>query len=167
MSKFNLLEGDVDTELFQQLIDIYNEHQEEYVIFFSSRGGRDDIGELMIDLINMHSHCTTLIGSGYLYSKGFDVFFKSECHRVLKPITVGLVHGGSIYGNFNHVGITDRISKSHYDQMIESEPESREFYKGLGLTKKELKLYDSGDDVILSYKRLNELLNNQKAKNKK
>lgn len=162
MSKFNLLEGNVNAEMLEKLMAIYEDHQEEYVIYFSAEGGRQDIGDVIIDLIDLHGHCTTLIGTGFLLSMGFEIFYRSKCKKILKQTTVGMVHAASIYGKLNHVSIIDKITKTHFEHMVEREKESKEFYKKLGLSKSEMKIYDSGEDVVLSYTRMKELLNNSK-----
>lgn len=161
MGRLNLLTGDVGDDMVEKIMDVYNSHEEEYVFYLATQGGSDYLGDIIIDLFSLHEQCTTLIITGMVESKGFDIFFRSKCHKIIMPNTFGVAHKLGMECMFNSNGPTNPSAK-FIKNMLESDDEkSYKYYKDLGFTKAELKKFSEGEDVYLDYNRMKELLHNQ------
>lgn len=161
MGKFNLLNGDVDRTMVEQVMEVYASHEEEYVFYLTTEGGDDYLGDIIIDLFNLHEQCTTLIIAGTVQSKGFDIFFKSKCHRSIMVNTFGMAHKLCIDVQYNGNGPIGEFNQFMSTLLIDDDKKSYEFYKDLGLTKEELDKFAEGKDVLFDYNRMKELLTNQ------
>jgi len=158
MSKFNLLSGEIDSNMVRQVMEVYNSHELDYIFYLDSPGGEACNGRIINDLLDMHKESTTLIASGSIASMALILFFQSKCHKILLPETVGLAHKTMVYTSFNSSGPTQIYDRMIYENLVNSDEKHYELYKKIGFNKKELKDFESGIDIHLPYKRMKELL---------
>lgn len=155
------LNGKIDNELFQILVDGINqsiEKNEQIVIYFCSEGGSLDYTEAILDLIEIFADRILLIGYGFLYSSGFMIYHFSKCQKKLLNPTVGMIHL-PYYSNILNIKGEQKDDSSKFDfecgkVMVEKFMKD---LKNIGLTKQEIKKIEDGKDLYFSYKRMLEL----------
>ena len=160
------LDGDVEINMFNKLIDSYNENTDDQLhIYLNSRGGDVSIGFAIIDFINERKDNIEIIGYGELLSMVFHIFFETTCKKRLIRNTIGMTHLSSCSYNLNsNKNMIDSSDKIYYANMKESDEEAFPFLENLSLNKNELKSIKNGKDVYFNYKRMQELLKHQNGK---
>lgn len=153
--------GSIETEILDKLIRTYNELPDKLDIYLNSEGGDPDIGVAIIDLINNNSEKTKIIGYGKLFSTGFDIFFKSNCKRLLLSGVLGMAHMVALEMKDFSINESSSVSEaSNYKKWLEQDKKSRLVdYEKIGLNKKELSKIKSGGDCYFQFNRLLELMN--------
>jgi len=155
------LQGEVNQEMFDKLVEFYNKNPDNATIYFTSHGGSTDIQECIIDLINKYSTITTLIGYKDLLSSGFDVFFSTKCKHELLPGTLGMYHLPIL----NNVSLcTNGKHDSPYNEAVFEKTktylkdQTLELCKRLKMTKKEKQIILDNEDAYFLPKRMEEFL---------
>ncbi len=135
---------------------------EKLFIYFSSEGGEIPAAEAIIDMINQNIDLIELAGYGDLLSCGFDIFFKTKCHRILLPNSLGMCHQASIQIDINESARPgDTRSKADKEWMKLQREQTLKFCNSLKMTDKEIADIKKGRDVYFHHKRMLELLKTQ------
>ena len=155
------LEGEINEELFNLLVDAHNNcpYEDVLTVYFSSDGGDLGVTEAIIDLINESEKIDIIKAYGGLFSGGFFIPM-----LVKKPVeflnySVGMIHtawfpSAPIYGNKE----IHKHSKELYEEMFKSCNTLIDTIENLKiLNKTELKRFKNNEDVYLSVDRLREM----------
>lgn len=156
------LYNEVDHNLLGILVNALNllKSEEILTIYFTCpSGGYTDVGEAIIDLININKDKINLILYGEIFSTGMLIFLKTKCSKKLLPDTRGMYHFSWQGINMNEAGkpITS-YDEFSLIEMKKSKIRSLEFIKSFSFNEKEKKAIKQGQDVYLSYDRMKELL---------
>lgn len=162
------LEGTVDSTMFNKLINSYNllredaEKDLEMIIYLSSCGGNSYIANAIIDLINKHAQCTTLIAASHILSAAFSIFFQTKCLKQIVPATIGMDHLAKIDSQITEggtiMGAEDQFSLK---VMRRSKKESLSFYESIGMKQEWIDDILDGRDVYFTTKELETMLKTQ------
>lgn len=156
------LDGPVNPDMVDKLIQVINQSDEQIVIYFCSEGGDIFSEQIMIKLLSDYKERIILIGYGCLYSAAFYIFFKAECPTMLMPYTIGMAHQAVNVFNLNERGLPKtKQDKFHIESLKAQYKEGIDFGKNLGFTDEELKTIIDGDDLFLPYKRMLQLWKNR------
>lgn len=160
------LSGEIIQDSFEKLIKSINElkEKEKLIVYFNSDGG--DVGYMrgIIDLINQNVDLIEMVGYRELLSAGFDIFFKTNCHKILLPGTIGMSHISKGIVQISEDSNTVPSYKKALKEFLNQEKVNAvQFYKSLGMASGEISKIIRGEDVYFQPKRMNELLNYQKS----
>lgn len=158
-----LLKGEVEPEMAQQLVYALNnlQKEEKLDVYLSSSGGSVFVAELILDLVNRHKDKITLYGYGDISSSAFDLFFLSECEKILVGNPVGMYHQSTVEIRVNE----HKTPQTNYDKMrlrLEADVYRKittDTCKLTGMTSKETKEINRGLDVYFTPIRMKEMLN--------
>lgn len=98
-------------------------------------------------------------------SAAFEFYLKVDCEKELMFKTLGMIHQSSrsVYlndnlsgANANNKAVIERVKKY-------TKPNDEIFIKRLGLTPKEVREYNKGNDVYFQYDRFLEVVDNYKT----
>lgn len=153
--KYFQIEGSINEELFNNFIHFFNENEEEEMSFvINSGGGKATLTQVMLHIINANKESITLISCGS-YSAAFDLFYKAECNRKLVHGSLGCVH--LAYLKETAVMIDGKMK--YYEDICQKE--NFKCFDDSYITKllkpKEKILYNRGDDVFFTFKRMQEI----------
>lgn len=142
-------------EMLEKVITAFNQNLELITIYLRSGGGKYSVMCAMLDIINNNPERFELVANDYIGSAAFILFFKANCKKRILPNTFGMHHQISIKVSLNENG------KAYYDEDIAElkrmefdKKESQEFNRRIGLTKKEMKMYNKDYDLHFQYDRL-------------
>ena len=163
-----IIHNKIDTDAFRGLVDFLNDHDGPVTIYLSSSGGDEHIMHCMLDAMTSRVDDITLIGSGHLFSSGFDLFFLFSGKRVLLPSVLGMCHLCRVGVEISETG------KMYYSQdeamrkyvMQYASINTIELLNTLGISEKDRKKILAGDEVYFLPAQMEEFLNNSQ-KNKK
>ncbi len=168
-----IFDDEISTETVAKLICEIEEKTKDdknITIYFSTNGGSEPVGKILIDYINNSNLNIIFIGWWSINSIGFDIFFRLKCKRKLMGAHA-VLHLGS-----RKVDTSEMTQKISYDKFLLEDlkkynEEGIEFYKSLGITDKEIKVICSGEDIYLNTERLNKifkegLYENRQTKNR-
>jgi ATP-dependent protease ClpP protease subunit len=130
-------------------------------LFLTTPGGYETASKVLLHFINNHPDIKIYL-TGYIASAG--TFFLTDCDKevyITDELDWILFHHGDrdFGGKFRKQTLNTDIL---YDQLKESNKVYLDKYKRLGLSSKELKLIDKGEDVILYKKDFHRLKINRK-----
>lgn len=148
-------DDEINSETVQGLIDILSGYS-NIDLFFTTPGGELHAMRVLIHFINNHPDINIYM-TGYVASAGTFLFL--ECN---KPITLCedldwiLFHLGDrmVEGQFRKTTLNYEVLK---EQLKETNDKLASSFLKLGLTKKEIKAFLEGDDVVLYRKDFNRL----------
>lgn len=167
--KYLYINGGINNESIEKFITDFNsiDSTEHIKLYLSSDGGFDHYAYVIIDMINLNSSRIELIGSGFIYSAGFNIFFAANCNKRIIEGTKGMAHYASTEFTLDESG----RPKFEQDKFIMSEFKRNKLitinnYRKIGLTEAELKKIRDNRECYFSYTRLNELLAYGKEKNR-
>lgn len=140
-------DDEITNESVQELIDIISQ-VEQVDLFVTTIGGSKWAIEVLMHAINQHPDINIYL-TGYIASAG--TFFLTECEQpvYLHPsLEWILFHKGDrpVEGEFRKNTLDRHIL---YDNLNKDNDELGLKYKKLGLTSKEMKLYNDGHDVVV------------------
>ena len=160
-----LYDQDFDSELLTKVTEAVNSDSERITMYICSDGGWVCVCQVLLDIINKNKDRFKLIGFESLSSAAFEFFIKAECEKELMFKTLGMIHQSSrsVYlndnlsvANTNNKAVMERVKKY-------TKPDDLIFIKRLGLTQKELRAYNKGEDVYFQYDRFLEVVDNYKT----
>ncbi len=145
----------ITAETIQELIDVLVQ-VETIDLFFTTEGGELSSMKALLHAINQHPDVNVFL-TGYIASAG--TFLLTDCN---KPVYITddldwiLFHQGDrgVEGEFRKNALDRTIL---YEQLKQTNNEWADKFKKLGLTSKEIKRFNEGDDVVLykkDFKRL-------------
>lgn len=128
------------------------------IIYISSSGGDPDAVHPIVHYLNElntgHGLEINLVGYGQISSAAFDLFRNSNCKKYILPDTWALVHKTKLE--------IDEVNKVHLEQKKVAKIQDEELYQFLKESKvisaNDLKNFNQGKDIIVSYERLCKLL---------
>ena len=156
------LSGDVDYKMFDDLVSSLNRLtvDDKLSIYFTCpEGGKADVCEAIVDLINKNANHIGMTFYGEIFSSGMVIFLKTQCSKSILPDTRGMYHfawqemtigeGGKPLMKY------DSFSMS---EMKKSKLVTLEFLKTTKLLDTEIAKIKRGEDVYFTHKRLIELI---------
>ena len=153
-------DDEINEKTISDLIDKIDEHSDKKInLYLTSGGGSVSAGIVFTDYLNQCGYDLTLIASWTLNSGAFDIFFKAvNVDRRIMPNTHSLIHLSR-----RDVSTIELLKNNSYDSFLKKELEETnsewlEFFKEVGIKEKHLKQIAKGEDVILRYEELAELL---------
>jgi len=158
------IRGNVDNEMLEKFIQMYNTESSEYIVYFSSAGGSCDTANAIVHLINKNAEKTTIICYWQILSAGFKIFYESKCKREITENSIGMWHLGMSDLTIDDSGkmpyiqdvlILKRNKTIGYNNTLE-------LALKLGFNDAEIKRLKKGKDVYLLADRLNKFLESQK-----
>ena len=161
----SLHDQDFDSELLTKVTEAVNSDSDKITIYLCSDGGFTCVCAVSLDIINKNKERFKIIGYERLCSAAFEFFIKAECEKELMFKTLGMIHQSSrsVYlndnlsgANTNNKAVMERVKKY-------TKPNDEIFIKRLGLTQKELRAYNKGEDVYFQYDRFLEVVDNYKT----
>ena len=160
-----LYDQDFDSQLLTKVIEAVNSDSEKIIIYLQSDGGYVCVCQVLLNIINNNKERFKLIGFESLSSAGFEFFVKAECEKELLPYTLGMIHQPTrtMSLNNNLKPFNEGNIASHERVKKYTIPEDEIFIKRLGLTQKELRAYNKGEDVYFQYDRFLEVVDNYKT----
>lgn len=150
--------------LIYEIEDMTSEFEEKdkLTLYFSSIGGNLNSLTMLVDYLNNLEVEIDIVIHGNIYSAGFFTIFLLKKHNVIFTISsLGMVHKGyttvftSELLDTNKKYSTDIVRVEHLNKLnkyLEDKVISK-----LNLTKKELDMYNLGQDVYFDNDRLEEL----------
>jgi len=151
---------EINSESVQEVIDILS-IQPSVDLFITTPGGELSSMNVLIHFINNHPDIKLHL-IGVIASAG--TFLLTDCNKEIildKDLDFILFHQGdrSVPGQFRYDPVDYKIM---YEQLKETNDIWAEKFFKLGLTKKEIKLFLEGKDVVLYKKDFNRLKINKK-----
>lgn len=135
---------------------------EKLFLYFSSEGGETYSAEAIIHIINNNIDLIELVGYGDLMSAGFDIFFKSNCYRILLPNSLGMFHQTTVNIDINEsANASDRRGQADKTWMKLQKEQTIKFCESLKMTDKEISEIKKGRDVYFQHNRMLDFLNIQ------
>lgn len=160
-----VLDGEIEAGSLEKLVSAYNNLEKDDIlkIFFSTEGGRMDIAEAIIEIINQNAGRTELSGYSVLASAGFYIFFKSICPRQVLPGTMGMLHL-TTWGAEIKEGLL-KTSRAEYikNNMKKSLDRNIKFLNSIGISERDLELFKNGEDIYYNSETLIKFLKKQVA----
>lgn len=153
--KYFHLNGIIDEELFDKFIQFVNENEnEEWTIVLNSGGGKSNLSQVILDVVNRKKH-VTLVSTG-IYSASFVIFYFAKCEKKMTVGSIGMIHLRSNNIRMQSHGkpeyAEDICIMSNWKASSEIDSFVEEF-----MTKSELKEYRKGNDVYFNFKRMKEI----------
>lgn len=155
--KYFFIDGKMDGELLQRFISFVNDNQaESWTIILNTAGGKTDVGETVLFIINENKEKCTLIAHN-IYSAGFNLFYNAKCSKYLTPSSKGMYHMATA-----ELWMRPDGKASYYEDrcitknMKAGNEIDKEFIKGF-MTEREQTKFNKGDDVFFTYDRLREI----------
>lgn len=138
---------EITTESVQELIGILSAVPSAD-LFISTPGGYETAARVLLHFVNQHPDLKIYL-TGYIASAG--TFFLTDCDKevyLTDELDWILFHHGDrdFGGKFRKSTINSDIL---YEQLKETNKQWLDKYKRLGLSSKELKEIDKGEDVVL------------------
>jgi len=139
-------------------IELVQDPIEPIKIYFTSLGGGYNVMQSFISYINESDRNFYLVSSGEISSAGFIFFFSTDSYKEILPGTHSVIHIGSRLQESREM-----LNNNSYDtfatKMMEKDIKSySKWYKSIGITDKEIKSMEKGNNVLLDTDRLNEIL---------
>lgn len=132
-------------------------------IYFSSNGGMDRPSFSLIHALNSRKEDFALVGTCYLYSNGFFIFFSFRGSREILDGVTGSYHQGYRETQIRMDGkVRDETEKMWLDNLKGQHEGEERWLKALGLKEKEMQKWRKGEEVLFSNARMRELLLKQK-----
>jgi ATP-dependent protease ClpP protease subunit len=151
------LTGEVNETMVKHLLDGLR-REEDCKILFSSPGGYNESMEAILFILGEFKDRVELIGYGDLSSCAFIIFFLAPCRKSILPSTTGMIHLPAMDVSLTQTGRPrQQEERWYYGEMKKEKAFFMERYKQMGLTPKELKKIEKGDDVYFSHSRMKEL----------
>lgn len=154
------IDGEIEKEVFDKLVEFYNDLGDSYArIYLSSHGGATSTGEVIVDLVNENAEKTTLIGYDNLFSCGFSIFFMSKCNKYLLNDCVGMYHQSIVPIDMNEFWkpkATDVAKKKYMTEFMRVSTEQVCF--SVGMSDEEIGKIRDGEDVYFYPDRMREFL---------
>lgn len=153
----------IDNAKFGQFIETLTcltpDKEEEVRIYFFSTGGNVDAMDMLLDIFSRLPYLQniTLIPMGYIASTAFTFFVKAKCKKEFVHDTVALIHMTQIEvstRNFNDKYSYDYVQKNRVS--INNKQQLKEL-ASWGLTKHELNLIRTGNDLCVDVNRLEKI----------
>ena len=160
-----LHDQDFDAELLTKITDAVNSESEKITVYLQSDGGIVCVCQVLLDIVNKNKEQFQLIGYESLCSSAFEFFIKAECEKELLPHTLGMIHQAERKFHLNNnLKLTAEDDKAAFERVKKyTIPEDKIFIQKLGLTPKELREYNKGNDVYFQYDRFLEVIDNYKT----
>lgn len=161
----SLHDQDFDSELLTKVTEAVNSDSEKITIYLCSDGGFTCVCAVSLDIINKNKERFKIIGYERLCSAAFEFYLKVDCEKELMFKTLGMIHQSSrsVYLNDNLSG-SNTNNKAGMERVKKyTKPDNEIFIKRLGLTPKELREYNKGNDVYFQYDRFLEVVDNYKT----
>lgn len=151
--KYFHLHGDIYEGLMVKFYEFCNQYEsEDWTISIFSGGGATAIGKTIIHIINQRKSRVTLI-CHEAYSSAFDIFYNSNCKKILTRTCKGMYHFSSakmyMQPTLKPEFKEDRCIVQNWkdsDWQIEM---ANKF-----LTDKEMKKFKKGDDIYFTFNRM-------------
>jgi ATP-dependent protease ClpP protease subunit len=154
------LTGPVDDSMVNVLINGLNNKEDSiHYIYLKTEGGDVTCQDAIIHLLSENSERCVLIGYGYLYSAGFNIFYKSECPKALLPDTLGMAHFAASFLRITETGKPNMSDPDAFylKNLKITKSTTMKFFKSLAFTEQELTEVSNGNEVWFNTKRMNEL----------
>lgn len=110
------LEGEINDDMLDKLIDAYNilPDGDNIDIYFSSMGGDERIMSVILHLINLNCDKTVLYAYDTIASSAFELFFMVNCKKQYIGGVIGMYHMASASLDYNENG----QPKTKYDFVV-------------------------------------------------
>jgi ATP-dependent protease ClpP protease subunit len=157
MRTYLTLDGVLNQEMVNKLITKVEAlgNDNLLTIYFECSGGDIYSAMQMLDILNRESSRVTLVASNYIESAAVIVFFAATCFKTIIKGTWGMIHQASRSIEHNETGaVYDRHAKFHNRIITQIAWLPLEIISRIKLTPEEKKLYDEGEEVLLSPERL-------------
>lgn len=154
------LTGPVDDLMVNRLIDVLNIKEDiPHYVYLKTEGGDVTCQDAIIHLLNENADKCILIGYGYLYSAGFNIFYKAECPKTLLPDTLGMAHFAASFLRITETGKPNMSDPDAFylKNLKITKSKTMKFFKSLAFTEQELEEASDGKEVWFNTKRMNEL----------
>ena len=154
MVKRFYLKGEIDVDLFQELLEIQNKIEDDidFEIWLDSEGGDCSIAEAfraVFESFNIDNF--QLVGVRYLASSALNIFIATNCNKFVVPGTIGLAHTPTVNHSYTHRGETkmknselEVFTKTKFPTVEEAEEKLKKH-----LSKKDIERFDNHEDVYI------------------
>lgn len=137
---------------------------EKLFIYLCTEGGDTEAAEAIIHIINNNADIIEMVAYGKIFSAGFNIFFRSLCHKIILHSTVGMCHYSYIPININeNGGPIDKAGKIDKIWLKSQRQHTIDFCKNIGMTDKEVAEVRKGGDVYFLFNRMQDFLKEQKT----
>lgn len=161
------LTGEISQETIDKLAEALNKLGKNKTLraYLNTTGGDANIMEALLHVIDDNKDRIELIGSGFLFSAGFNIFFRATCKRRLVLDTVGMAHFIWTSAEIDQTGrAKSNFDKFQLKEMKKGKKAYIEFFKEMGLNNTEINDIKKGNEHYFTQERMRELLNYQDAK---
>lgn len=153
--KYFHLNGIIDEELLDKFIQFSNENEsEDWTIVLNSGGGKQNLSQVILDIIN-NGKQVTLISTG-IYSSSFVIFYFAKCQKKLTVGSIGMIHLRSNSIKMQSHGKPEYTEDECVVSNWKVTKEIDSFVEAF-MTKAELKDFRRGNDVFFNFKRMKEI----------
>lgn len=121
-------------------------------LYFTSNGGDLSSSIILLETLNQYKDSINLIGYNTLQSCGFDLFWKFEGNKRLIEGTFAMIHKGDATCSLRK----DPEGRRCISEFLESMDKKWDY---IFLTKEQREVYERQEDVFLSYRELQTILN--------
>jgi ATP-dependent protease ClpP protease subunit len=133
------------------------------VIYFSSMGGSLAHADILLNYLNSLRNNIIIFAFNQISSAAFKVFFEFQGQKDIMDNTYSVIHKGSKDIHARDLDNTDSFDFFMANKMIPlMNKKVIEFYKNIGLSKKELNMINNGKDLMLHTEHLRKILRNQR-----
>lgn len=160
----SVMENEFFIPFFEKLTVIMSQNANNTCdIYIASNGGFSYCSDTLIHFINQHKERIRLIVCAGMQSAGFDIFYYSKCKIELLPFAYGVVHKGLINSDDREMA-TNKNKKAFLEQLLnEQNDKALRDFKWF-LTPKEIKGFEDYEDIYISRKKMQQILNERKTK---
>lgn len=161
--KYFLLNGEIDCETIQPVLDFIGNNEGELQIGICSGGGDNDVMRFLQDALNANAERVTLVAMQGIYSAAFEIFVKYSGKRKMTTGTRGMYHYSGLQVRNNALGVfTDEEERTAVKfnrkyRLLEQTDLAKRF-----MTPAEFKKFRSSKDVYFDFERMKEICPNCK-----
>jgi len=135
---------------------------QETTVYFTTIGGNWYAAQTFVDFTRIYKGKLTLIGCGQVSSSGFYIFFKSKAVKKILPFTKAIIHHCN-----RDINTLDTLDPKawQYKEWKLMDQENYDYIAMLGkkgLSKANMKLLNTGYDVMLRDVEIRKLIRTQR-----
>jgi len=161
MTKYFTLQGAFNEELLNRFIDFANSSNEhDWELPIISQGGKTSVYETIMRIINnkeSEKPGSCVLVASYICSSAFSLFLEAKCTKKMFFGAYGLAHCGFSPVETTSNGVVRyNIDRAWVQTTKECFPQELAIMQKV-LTKKEIAMFEKGEDVELSFNRLRKM----------
>jgi len=145
-----------DDEMLSYFINACNDLivDDVMTIYLKSVGGDTWVMQVILDIINNHPTKFFLIAVDEISSCAFELFMRAHCDKEILFACTGMYHQTFFHGVNLRMDNSNDLTIAEKDYQKIRLEEAHQFCENIGFTKKELKDFLLGKDVLFTYHRM-------------